>query len=131
MSQQNLEAFKRGVSAFNRRDLAAWLELFDPDVEGVPLLVAVEGGYHGHRGMRRWWGNLLDVFPDFAIEVVEVRDLGDVTLGHLRYRAHAAESDAPVEAPLWMVVRWRRGKCTWWGTFGGEAEALEAVWLSA
>jgi hypothetical protein len=63
MSQQNLEAFKRGVSAFNRRDLAAWLELFDPDVEGVPLLVAVEGGYHGHTGMRRWWGNLLDVSP--------------------------------------------------------------------
>jgi ketosteroid isomerase-like protein len=129
MSQENVEVFWRGVSAFNCRDLDAYLELMDPDVEAVPLLVSVEGDYRGHAGVRRWWGNLLDTFPDFAIEVVEVRDLADLTLAALRYRAHAAESDTPVEARLWMVGRWRRGKCVWWGTFASEAEALEAAGL--
>ena len=129
MSQENVEAFKHGLSAFNRRDLGALLELADADVEAVPLLVEMEGDYHGHAGMRRWWTNLLDVFPDFATEVVEVRDLGDLTLGTLRYRARSADTDTPVEARLWMVARWRSGKCVWWGTFGTEDEALEAVGL--
>ena len=40
------------------------------------MLVAMEGDYHGHAGTRRFWESLLDGFPDFAIEVVEVRDFG-------------------------------------------------------
>ena len=129
MSRENVEVFKRIVAAFNRRDLGAVLELMDADVEAVPLLGDVEGDYRGHAGVRRWWESLHDVFPDFVVEVVEVRDLGEVSLATLRYRAHVAGSDTPVEAPLWMVARWRRGKCVWWGAFATEAEALEAVGL--
>jgi ketosteroid isomerase-like protein len=129
MSQENAEAFWRAVSAFDRRDWDAYLELMHPDVEAVPLLVETEGDYHGHNGVRRWLRDLFDIFPDFAIEVVEARDLGDVTFATMRYRAHAAESDTPVEAPLWVVGRWRRGECVWWGTFATEADALEAVGL--
>ena len=40
----------------------------------------MEGRYHGHDGIRRWWENLLDTFPDFTIEVIEVRDLGNLTI---------------------------------------------------
>jgi hypothetical protein len=103
--------------------------VMSPDVEAVPLLVRMEGDYHGHAGVRRWLRDLFDIFPDFAIEVLEVRDLGDVTFAAMRYRAHAAESDAPIEARLWIVGRWRRGECVWWGNFATEAEALEAVGL--
>ena len=53
----------------------------DPDVEAVPILSGMEGDYHGHAGIRRWWENLLDVFPDFATEAVEVRDLREVDRG--------------------------------------------------
>ena len=35
------------------------------DVEAVPILSGMEADYHGHAGIRRWWENLLDVFPDF------------------------------------------------------------------
>jgi hypothetical protein len=27
----------------------------------------MEGGYHGHEGIRRWWNNLLDAIPDYAM----------------------------------------------------------------
>jgi hypothetical protein len=27
----------------------------DDDVEYVPRAVAMEGSYHGHDGIRRWW----------------------------------------------------------------------------
>ena len=85
---------------------------------------------HGHDGIRRWWKDLFDVFPDFSVEVVEVRDLGDLTLAALRARGHGAGSDTPTEETVWHVARWRHGKCVWWRTFDTRAEALEAAGLS-
>ena len=130
MSQENVELTCRAMDAVNRRDLDAFLALADDDVEAVPGAVAVDGGYHGHEGMRRWWKNWLDVFPDWNIEVVEVRDVGDLTVAALRFRAHGAGSDIPLDQTVWQVVRWRRGKCVWWRSFDTRAEALEAVGLS-
>jgi ketosteroid isomerase-like protein len=43
MSQENVEAFKRGLDAYNRRDLDALLETLDPDVEWHPALAVVLG----------------------------------------------------------------------------------------
>jgi ketosteroid isomerase-like protein len=129
MSQENAELHHRAIDAVNRRDLDALLELMDADVEAVSLLAGIEGGYHGHAGIRRWWENLLDAFPDFIAEVVEVRDLGDETLMTYRARGHGSDTDAPFEMPLWQVVRWRRGKSVWWQVFVTEAEALHAAGL--
>jgi ketosteroid isomerase-like protein len=131
MSQENVELLYRVSDAFNQRDFDALLALMDDDVEHVPRAVAIEGGsYHGHDGTRRWWKNLLDVFPDFVIEVGEVRDPGDLTLAVLRLRGRGTGSDIPSDETVWQVARWRRGKCVWWATFDARAEALEAAGLS-
>ena len=90
----------------------------------------MEGDYHGHDGMRRWWESLRSTFPDFHAEVVEVRDLGNVTLAELRNRGHGAGSDTPFEQRSWHVARWRDKKFHWWRAYGTESEALEAVELS-
>ena len=119
----------QAYDAFNRRDSAAFLELMDADMEAVSRLAAMEGGYHGHDGIRRWWQNLLDAIPDFTIEVVEVRELGDVTLTNMHTSGHGANSDSPLEETLWVAVEWRDKKVALWGTFATEAEALEAVGL--
>jgi ketosteroid isomerase-like protein len=130
MAQEHVELHVRTLDAFNRRDLGAVLALMDPDVEVVSALVAIEGGYHGHDGFRTWWENLLEAFPDFTVEVVEVRDHGDVTVAALRNRGHGADSDTPFEQMVWHAMRWRRGTCTWWRTSQTHAEALEAAGLS-
>lgn len=129
MSQENVELAHRGYDAFNRRDLGALLALMDADVEYVSGLVEMEGGYHGHDGIRRWWKNLLDIFPDFTVEVVEVRDLGDMTVATLRNRAHSAGSDTMVEQGQWVVGQWRDKKLVWGGGYRTEADALEAAGL--
>ena len=36
MSQENLKLFREALDAFNRRDRAAWLALYDPRFENVP-----------------------------------------------------------------------------------------------
>jgi hypothetical protein len=130
MSQENVELTHQSFDALNRHDLGAFLTLIDTGVEAAPLLVAVEGGYHGHDGVRRWWGNMHDAFPDWAVEVVEVRDHGDLTLTALVILGHGAGSDAPLEQRVWLLAGWRDRKVIWWRTYGTEAEALEAVGLS-
>jgi len=129
MSEDNVKLGYRAADAFNRRDLGAFLALQDDDVQGVPLAVDMEGGYRGHDGIRRWWGDLFDAFPDLTIEVVEVRDHGDLTISAVRMRGHGAGGAAPVDMTIWRVARWRRQKCIWWGTFRTESDALEAMGL--
>ena len=131
MSRENVQLAYRAIDAFNRRDLDALLALMDDDVVAVARAAAMEGGqYHGHDGIRRWWREQLDVFPDFMVEVREVRDHGDVTVAVLHNRAHGAGSETPAEETIWSVVRWRRGKVVWSRNLSTEAEAFEAVGLS-
>jgi ketosteroid isomerase-like protein len=131
MSQANIELHRRAHDAFNERDLDAFLALADPDVEIVPQTVQLEGvaSFHGHDGVRKWWSDLLSVFPDFQTELDEVRERGDLTIARARLRGHGVESDAFFERPIWQVVEWRDGKAVWWGTFLSEAEAIEAAEL--
>jgi len=77
MSEENVELAYRSYDAVNRRDLDGLLALMDDDVEAVSRIVAMEGGLHGHDGIRRWWESWFSAFPDYKIEVDEVRDRGD------------------------------------------------------
>lgn len=60
------------------------LALAHDEIEIESRLVAMEGSYRGHEGMRRWWTNLLDFLPDYCTDVEELHDLGDLTLGRIR-----------------------------------------------
>lgn len=130
MSQENVRAYRRVIEAFNRRDLETILALADASVAIESRIAAIEGGYRGHEGVRRWWRNLFEALPDYQVEAEEVRDLGDVTLARLRARGHGAESATPLEEVVWQVGRWRNGRYTWWRNCMTEREALEAAGLS-
>ena len=130
MSQENVELQHRLTDAFNRRDLDAHLALMDDDVENVPRAELMEGTFRGHDGIRSWWENLFGVFPDFAIEVVEVRDLGDVTLAAVHQSGRGASSGLASDDTVWHVARWRHGKCVWWASFKTPEDALEAASVS-
>jgi ketosteroid isomerase-like protein len=129
MSRENVELARRAFQAFNDRDLDAVLAGLDQEVEAFPRLAAVEGGYRGHDGVRRWWAQLLDAFPDFHVEILEVRDLGDLMVLTLRLRGHGAGSDTPIDAMHWQVTQLRDGNVIRWRVYTSESEALEAVGL--
>jgi ketosteroid isomerase-like protein len=130
MSQENVDFTYRAFDMVDRRDLDGFLALMAEDVRAESRLAFLEGGYHGHDGIRRWWKNIFDAIPDFAFEVVEVRDLGDeLTLAVLHNRGHGAVSATPFEGTNWLSIRWRQGECVWWGSYLTEEEALEAAGL--
>jgi SnoaL-like domain len=131
MSQGDLDLTLSLYRFFNSRELDALVALTHEDIVIESRLVAMEGGYKGHEGVRRWWTNLLDAFPDYRAEVEELRDLGVVTVGRFRGTGHAADSDTPVVDVFWQALRWRDGVCVWWRNGTTEADVLEGVELPA
>jgi hypothetical protein len=126
VSEQHLEAVRRACDAFNRRDWAAFVATMHEDIAAEPRLAA-KGGHRGYEGLRRWWDELFELFPDYRLEIEELRDLGDVTLVHLRGTGHGAASAAPVVDPIWQPMAWRDGRCIWWRLCATEEEALAAI----
>ena len=55
--------------------------------------------------------HMLRASPDMGMEVLEARDLGDLTLTATRIRGHGAGRDVLVEQTLWRVIEWRDGEC--------------------
>ena len=130
MSEANVERYRQGVDAFNRRDLDAFLALADPGVIGVSRVLAIESGtYEGHDGTREWWNALLGVFPEFRIEIVSVRDAGNLTVSELRNQAHGEGSATPLDEQVWQVLEWRDGLVVRWQMYASKREALEAAGL--
>jgi hypothetical protein len=130
MSQENVDRALELIEAFNRRDLDAFMALTHVQIDVESRLVAMEGGYHGQKGLRRGWESFLGAFRDYNLEVEELRDLGDVTLGHMRGWGRGADSATPLVDFVWIPMRWRDGKLIWWRNCSTEADALVAVGLS-
>ena len=132
MSQENVEQYRRLAEAFEKRDLDAFLSFFDPDADFAPRSAAVHGGspFRGHEGIRSWWDSMFSVFSEYAAEIDEVRDLGEVTFGRARLLGRGMGSGVAVEQAQWHVAEWREGVVVHWRTFPSEAEALEAAGLS-
>jgi hypothetical protein len=130
MSQENVERYRQGIDAFNRRDLDAFLALADPAVIGTSRVLAIEGGtYEGHDGTREWWKALLGVFPDFRISIVWVRDAGNRTVAELHNQAHGEGSAAPLYEQVWQVSEWRDGLVVRWQMYTTREDAFEAAGL--
>ena len=86
-----------------------------PEWSGFPAFSPSQGGtWEGHDGTTEWWNDLLGVFPDFKIEIVWVRDAGNLTVSELRNQAHGEGSAAPLDEQVWQVTEWRDGLVVQW-----------------
>jgi ketosteroid isomerase-like protein len=133
MSQENVDAFKRGTAAFNRRDIEAALAGLDPNVEWYPALLSSVAGeqtvIRGHAGVRDWLRDVDEAFGETQAEFSDIRDLGDrlVAIGHLT--GSGKTSGAPIESPLCYVVDFKNGKQIRVRTYLDPKDALKAAGL--
>ena len=105
-----MDVVRATFEAFRRRDLDAFLSCFDPEVEYRSLVLEVEGIYHGHEGMRSWWGQRADGIPR----------LEPAARAHTRPWAASAfpapaqrgtdGSGIPLERDIWHVAEIRDGR---------------------
>ena len=72
MSQENVERFWKGIDAFRRGDIEAFLHAASEDVVWIAARSAVEGAYHGHAGLRRFLADNAENFEVFEPHFAEV-----------------------------------------------------------
>ena len=134
MSKQNVELYKRGFDAYNRRDVEAVLDTLHPEVEWHPLLPVLLGGegtvYRGFDGVRELVRELDEAFTDLQSELTEVRDLGEQVLAIGRLRGRGKQSGAVTETTIAWLVELRNGKGFRIREYLDPNEALEAAGLS-
>jgi ketosteroid isomerase-like protein len=132
MSQQNVELAKRGLEAFNRRDVNAFFELATDDFEWIgALLGRVEGGsYRGREGMERYFEDASDTWEEFRTVIEEFRDLGEHVLALGRMIGRGRGSGVEVDALVGMIVDFRDGRMSRSRAYLDQAEALRAAELA-
>ena len=134
MSQENVEALKRGFDAVCRLDGEAMLAMTDPEVEFRPRFQLMLGGkaavYHGHAGVREALRDLYAALDWIKPEPSEFRDLDGriVALGRLSLRGKYSGAEA--SSPAGWVVDFKNGKAVRVAEYLDHAEALEAAGLS-
>jgi ketosteroid isomerase-like protein len=130
MSQRDVDAFWRGVDAYNRGDGDAWVELFHLDAEFIPLRAPIQGTYRGHDELREFLSDNVESFDLFQVAYEDVRDLGDriVAIGTLRIRGKG--SGAEIEVPSAVLLTYRDAKVVRFEDFGNRQRAFDAAGLS-
>jgi ketosteroid isomerase-like protein len=130
MSRENVEVVQGVYDAASRRDSAAVLTLYDPEVEldNTRLQVVSGGVYHGHEGLRSFFHQWNEAWEDVDYRVDDLIDAGgdqvvSVVTRHGRGRSSGAEVELHV-ALLWKVRDGKVIRVVWFPT---REEALAAA----
>jgi ketosteroid isomerase-like protein len=112
MSRENLEVVKRGIDAFNRRDVETLAEITTEDYEWFPAFAGiVEGGsYSGREGIEAYFLAAGDTWEDVRLIAEEFQDLGHQVLGLGRVEGRGRGSGVEVNAPHAVIWDFRSGK---------------------
>ena len=127
-----MEVVRQVVQAFNRRDLAAMTQRFDPEIEWEPAgPAAVERPvYRGREEVSSGFASAWEAWELFRVEESELRDLEDsiVWLGRAHLKGGTSHVELDQEFALHFLVRDLR--IVRIRGFLGWQEALEAAGLS-
>ena len=127
----NVDLVRRLFEAFARRDLAATLELMDPEIEffAPTATLAHEGrSYRGHEGIETYFADVERLWEELRVMPGEFRSEGDqvLVLGQIHARGavgYLAESPA---AWLWRLAD---GRVVQGHVYTDPDEALRAAGL--
>ena len=133
MAEDNASIARKTFERICARDIDALLELYDPDIEFLPLTgTRVEsGGYIGHQGVRDYFDEAAEVWELMQPRADHVETAGDHVLVvggcAVRGRGSGARSDNPM---AWVLTL-RDGKVTRHRGFATAEEAFEAAGLTS
>ena len=133
MSWRNVEIARRCFARFASRDLDAFLELMDPNVEWVPAIEVVApddliyGTYYGHDGIRQWFADV-QRFSDYRVEPDKFRGTDDHA--YVTGKVFIEDNRQRYLRDVYFVLTIRSGKVAAARTYTEKVEALEAVGFS-
>jgi ketosteroid isomerase-like protein len=109
MSEENVEAVRRTLAAFNSGEVEQVLASVHPEFEAriAPELSAEPDTYRGSSGVQRYFDSFREAFEQIRFEVEELTEAGDAVVVGLRMTAIGKMTGIPVEqrnAGVWTVV---------------------------
>jgi ketosteroid isomerase-like protein len=134
MSQENVELAGRAIEAWNRLDLAAFMEAWHQGAEWRPAFPSgtqgAGGVFRGHDGIREAWRNVRAAWSVYEVEPHEIRTVADslLVLGQIHARGKA--SGIEIDSAWSAVLGYRDGKVVRAWDWLDHESALEAVGLS-
>jgi len=132
MTADNIAQVKRMAETFNRRDIASFLDVLDPEIVWIPIMAALEGRvYHGHDGVCQWIEDLSTDWEYFETYQEEFEEIADRVLIFGRWRARARNSGIELKEQASWLVELRDGRIVRLQTFTDRRDAIEAARLPA
>jgi ketosteroid isomerase-like protein len=131
MSEKNVEIVRRGIEAWNRRDLTAVLALWstDGEIDWSRANGPLKGVYRGHQGAKTFWNEFWSTFESVEIETHGFTQTGPHVV--VPNTAHMRGRDGiEVLARSTFVFTIEKGLQTRLRLFQERDEALEAAGLS-
>jgi ketosteroid isomerase-like protein len=128
MTQENLEIVRAAASAYNRGDLEALSQAYDPAVEFVTLLL---GTHHGREAIRSVFEENRTNLAGYSLKLEELIDAGPdkvVAVAHLGGAGRVSE--IALGDLIAFVATFKDGLIVRQETFRNKDEALEAAGLS-
>jgi ketosteroid isomerase-like protein len=127
----NVGAVKRAYAAMERGDIAAVLELCDPEIELDNSDAVFDGAvYHGHEGVLSFFSRSADMWESQRWEPQGTIAVGDDQVLVAQRIVSVGRDGVETVARNACLVTMRDGKVAHFRTFQTKAEALEAAGLS-
>jgi len=132
MLRENVNLAKRGIDAFNRRDVDGFSEVATADFEFVPALLAmVEGGsIRGRAGLEAFFEAIPNTWDEFRTLAEDFRDLGDRVLVLGRVAERGRGSGVELDAPMGLLLDFRANRISRARAYLDHGEALRAAGLT-
>jgi ketosteroid isomerase-like protein len=131
MSRENVEAVRRHIEAWNRRDLATWMASYSPDAEidWSRARGPFKGVYRDHGEREAFWDVFWSTFEDVQVETYGFAEVGSEVV--VSNTAHARGREGiEVVARSTFVFTVENRQITRHRMFQERAEALKAAGLS-
>jgi ketosteroid isomerase-like protein len=131
MPQENLTIVRRGIEAFNARDVDSFAAVVTDDFVWAPALSGAIGGgaYVGRAGIERYFRESAETWEQLTVEPQELREQGGVVAMLGRAVGRGVGSGVPVEMPLAFLAEFRGDRIAKVAAFPSHADALEAAGL--
>jgi ketosteroid isomerase-like protein len=131
METPGIAVVREAFGAFARRDLAALIELTDPEVEffAPTAMLANEGScYRGHDGIARYLHDVTRVWNRLEVIPEGFREVGNHVVVTGRVRAEARDG-LEIENPAAWIWELREGRLCWGCVYdeAGEESLGEAA----
>ena len=130
MSQENVEVVRRWWASVNAGDLPFDLTDENVRIDNIEQPV-VQGAFHGHDGLRRWWQDFTEALADIRHEVLDSTALdAQRVLTENRSQGHFRETGLPIDLRWASIFSLRNGKVVRAAGYLSARDALKAAGLA-